>query len=1074
MKRYPGIQPFTQKDNKLFFGRSEELLQLADGIDVNNLVVLYGRSGYGKSSLINAGLIPKVDRKDGYKTIPLRFGTWRHEQDISLHSALKKRLYQELGDTPPMFRDLTNSDDLSIWQLMKSLAFKARNSRNGILLILDQFEEAFTYPKDQVKLLEKTISELLIDRMDLNFHDTYQSNIKNNPSFFDDHKDEVEFLERPIPIKILIGIRSDKLSLLDRFSKSIPTILKNNYQLKPLGWEQAKAAIELPAEKTDKTAGFESPSFSYTSEALFEILDFLSKYGTKPIESFLLQIICQRIENLVIHKSSFSDEEIEIDLIDIGDLEAVVSGYYRNIVNPELKNGELSEFEKLFTRYFVETILIDSSRNNRISLDRTLVHRYGISDKILSRLVDLRLIRQEPNTVSGISYEISHDTLIAPILQARFELGEIEDQVQELFHNKLVEEQLDFILAKFVNSKNKLSSYSPPEVSDEWHDILALEEKNIIRATGQTKNSNDSYEIYPVYQEVLVRVIDERNKKILKVEKSRKRYLAYSVLGVSIAALLIIVIKEDKLSSLTKEGEQKKKEIVKLKSSNKRLEGEALELGSLNKIYEESLSNLKEDSIKAKSEINNLEKNIGKLEGLKQKAENQRNQLSKVTQELQDQTNILKQDSIALAKYIAKHSNQGPSREDVLLKSVDTIIYSNPTIALNILKFLLNRYGPSNKITQKLFQLIGDPKYQFYYKDLTTHNDEVFDIAISGNNRYLVSGSWARSGTGDNGFIKWDIQDNHKPYPSAVNLTAAGNDDRVNKVYISTDGNVVAAGTSKGRLHYWLNSGKALEGKRDRWPLANGRIEGIIYDSEDRVFYAAIGAVKPQIIRYNTNNPKSSVLGLENEQEIRDLQLYDEKLGMVLLLDNSLKIRRFDGTLIKEKKWSSFTGSTSFSFDSKSNLFAILSQNQGVFHGNTFETSKLNRIEDTNRASAIALLNNQSSNVMIGYKNGVVKMVNKNTSQIISEYRGHNSQASITDIEISSGGQFMYTSSKDKTIKVWPLEISNLRKQIIGKYSSIKNSVKTPDEATIQLIRNFLESTELYELSDKDKAKFGL
>ncbi|MEK7255655.1 MAG: hypothetical protein AAB316_12980, partial [Bacteroidota bacterium] len=56
--RYPGIHPFRQEEEALFFGRSEESKQLFDMICVEKLVVLFGKSGIGKTSLLNAGMTP--------------------------------------------------------------------------------------------------------------------------------------------------------------------------------------------------------------------------------------------------------------------------------------------------------------------------------------------------------------------------------------------------------------------------------------------------------------------------------------------------------------------------------------------------------------------------------------------------------------------------------------------------------------------------------------------------------------------------------------------------------------------------------------------------------------------------------------------------------------------------------------------------------------------------------------------------------------------------------------------------------------------------------------------------------
>ena len=60
--RYPGTRSFERKEADVFFGREGDTQQLWRLLRLEQLVVLYGKSGLGKSSLINAGILPLVDR----------------------------------------------------------------------------------------------------------------------------------------------------------------------------------------------------------------------------------------------------------------------------------------------------------------------------------------------------------------------------------------------------------------------------------------------------------------------------------------------------------------------------------------------------------------------------------------------------------------------------------------------------------------------------------------------------------------------------------------------------------------------------------------------------------------------------------------------------------------------------------------------------------------------------------------------------------------------------------------------------------------------------------------------------
>jgi len=81
--RYPGIKPFDIEYQNLFFGRDKDINRLYRRINIEKLVVLYSKSGLGKSSLLNAGIIPKLKSEDNYKPISIRFFSFRKKEIFS-------------------------------------------------------------------------------------------------------------------------------------------------------------------------------------------------------------------------------------------------------------------------------------------------------------------------------------------------------------------------------------------------------------------------------------------------------------------------------------------------------------------------------------------------------------------------------------------------------------------------------------------------------------------------------------------------------------------------------------------------------------------------------------------------------------------------------------------------------------------------------------------------------------------------------------------------------------------------------------------------------------------------------
>ena len=73
--RYPGLKPFSAEEKHIFFGREQDIDQLSKLIRIESPIVLYGKSGLGKSSLLSAGVIPQLEKKIVY--IPFDFALGR-------------------------------------------------------------------------------------------------------------------------------------------------------------------------------------------------------------------------------------------------------------------------------------------------------------------------------------------------------------------------------------------------------------------------------------------------------------------------------------------------------------------------------------------------------------------------------------------------------------------------------------------------------------------------------------------------------------------------------------------------------------------------------------------------------------------------------------------------------------------------------------------------------------------------------------------------------------------------------------------------------------------------------------
>ena len=135
--RYPGVQPFgdTREDRLRFFGRDEEtsvLLHQLLGVD---MLVLFGKPGLGKTSLLRARLFPRRRERD-FLPVPVRFN---HADPALTPMQVFTAAIEETCAAEAI--DYTAGDPKSLWALFKTAIFWRGDRLQIPVLILDQFEE---------------------------------------------------------------------------------------------------------------------------------------------------------------------------------------------------------------------------------------------------------------------------------------------------------------------------------------------------------------------------------------------------------------------------------------------------------------------------------------------------------------------------------------------------------------------------------------------------------------------------------------------------------------------------------------------------------------------------------------------------------------------------------------------------------------------------------------------------------------------------------------------------------------------------------------------------------------------
>ncbi len=436
--RYPGVRPFQAADKALFFGRDRDIADLYEMVRAERLVVLFGKSGYGKSSLLNAGVLPRL--AGAMTPVEVRLGEYIAGQSFPPVETLRRKapVQRKLKPGTAFLADLPPT----LWTHFKQLDSAEKGS---YLLVFDQFEEFFSYPPEQQRDFRDQLADLL--------NGEPPEALREAARALD--REQRRLLTAPMDIRVLFAIRSDRMHELDRLKDRLPAILHKRYELKALSREQAREAIIGPAALTDPRPdlregritmtpmkdqwAFASPPFEYREDALTKILNGLAVSNTAQqsgVEAFQLQILCDSIENKVA-EGSVPDRDgnglPDVTADDLPDFTEVFAQYY------ERRLSLLPETERAAARRVIEDGLVRydpfTDEGRRLSVDgQALLKDYeniGLNPDLLRELENTFLVRREPNTLGGHNYELSHDTLLAPVVRAKKKrMAEEEEQRQ--------------------------------------------------------------------------------------------------------------------------------------------------------------------------------------------------------------------------------------------------------------------------------------------------------------------------------------------------------------------------------------------------------------------------------------------------------------------------------------------------------------------------------------------------------------------------------------------------------------------------------------------------------------------
>ena len=393
---YMGLVPYGEEDADFFFGRSEEKQVVIGNLRGARLTILYGPSGVGKTSLLQAGVLHDLREQVRTNVAAGRapfaicaFRAWREDPLPRLVEALHAASAEACG-----------GEQLPTWStgtpLVETLRAWTQRVRT-LLVVLDEFQDYFLYHPDEhgERAFAKEFPELV-----------------NDPN---------------LRVHFLLSLREDSLARLDRFTGRIPRLFANHLRVEHLDRRGGHEAIVRPLEQWNSSA--EAGKEVTIEPALVEALLTQVETGKVLVEGAETGVGTvagadeSRIEapylQLVLNRLWTEEQRARSRVLRLQTLERL--GGARRIISTHLDTtmaafpaGDQDVAARAF-QYMVTPSGTKIAHRAGDLADLTEIPSERL-DPVLTRLAgDPRILRH----VGESAYEIYHDALAGPILAWR-------------------------------------------------------------------------------------------------------------------------------------------------------------------------------------------------------------------------------------------------------------------------------------------------------------------------------------------------------------------------------------------------------------------------------------------------------------------------------------------------------------------------------------------------------------------------------------------------------------------------------------------------------------------------------
>jgi hypothetical protein len=389
---YPGPRPYQRGET--LYGRERETTELLGLLIAERIVLLSSPSGAGKTSLVQAALVPELER-EGFRVLPvMRPGLL--PEDATQLARLPYNRYT-LSLLLALERDLpaaaqTPLADLAAFSLADYLqahwpfpndAGGEDAAWHGDVLIFDQFEEVLT--------VDATDREAK-----LAFFEQLGAALRNRNRW------------------ALFSMREEFVAALDPYLRPIPARFDRGrrYRLDLLGPDAAREAMQRPAAD-------QHPKVTFTDAAASQLADDLRRSQVQQpdgamtatlgphIEPVQLQVVCRRLWD------GLAPDDLTIDIDDlaaVGNVDAALAGYYADTVKAVA--AQTGVRERAVREWADRQLITEGGIRGQVLMAAETSQ--GLANTAIWPLVNAHLVRAEQRR-GATWFELAHDRLTTPV-----------------------------------------------------------------------------------------------------------------------------------------------------------------------------------------------------------------------------------------------------------------------------------------------------------------------------------------------------------------------------------------------------------------------------------------------------------------------------------------------------------------------------------------------------------------------------------------------------------------------------------------------------------------------------------